>query len=132
MVGAKTSLETLIVNPMVDNNRTTTFPLRSLSPSAAANRIIVSSRHPYISRPGSGGTRSTDGSRSSHSRTMHISSIHMEAALHTLLKAENRAAELISEAREKRNELMRRTKRESQAEIEAFRRQREAQYQIKL
>jgi ATP synthase subunit G len=56
----------------------------------------------------------------------------MEPGLQSLLAAEGRAAEMIATAREKRNELMRKSNRESQAEIEAFRREREIQYKIKL
>jgi len=56
----------------------------------------------------------------------------MEPGLQSLLLAEGRAAEMIATARAKRNELMRQANRESQAEIEAFRRERELQYKIKL
>lgn len=112
-------------------------PNRSLSPSSLVNQVIVSSRHPYItdsSRPTS--TRSTSGSNSSNSRARQTfngrSSIQMEPGLQALLAAEGRAADMIATARAKRNELMRRSNRESQAEIDAFRRERETQYKIKL
>jgi ATP synthase subunit G len=56
----------------------------------------------------------------------------MEPGLQSLLIAEGKAAEMIATARTKRNELMRKAKQESQAEIEAFRQERERQYKIKL
>jgi len=112
-------------------------PNHSLSPSSLVNQVIVSSRHPYItdtSHPTS--TRSTGGSSSSNSRARQTSnghtSIQMEPGLQSLLAAEGRAAEMIATAREKRNELMRKSNRESQAEIEAFRHEHEIQYKIKL
>ncbi|CAF4954355.1 unnamed protein product, partial [Rotaria magnacalcarata] len=46
--------------------------------------------------------------------------------------AEGRAAATIVAARAKRNELLRQSNRESQIEIEAFRREREAQYKKKF
>jgi ATP synthase subunit G len=114
---------------MTDNNNLN--PKYSLSPSSFFNQVVVSTRHPYITdnscRPS---TRSTGGSSSSNSRAR--SSIQMEPGLQSLLLAEGRAAEMIATARAKRNELMRQANRESQAEIEAFRRERELQYKIKL
>jgi ATP synthase subunit G len=112
-------------------------PNRSLLPSAAVNQIVVSSRHPHVtdnSRRTS--TRSTGGSGSTNSRARHTSaghsSIQMEPGLQALFAAEGRAAEMIATARTKRTELLRQSKRESQAEIEAFRRKREVQYKLKL
>lgn len=109
----------------------------SLSPSSLINQVIVSSRHPYItnsSRPTS--TRSTGGSSCLNSRARPTSngrsSIQMEPGLQALLAAEGQATEIIAKARAKRNELMQQSNRESQVEIEAFRRQREAEYNIKL
>ncbi|CAF1092316.1 unnamed protein product [Rotaria sordida] len=134
---------------MTDNNlsgRTTNLnhkklspgpPIHSLSPSSAVNQIVVSSRHPYAtdnSRRTS--IRSTAGSSSSNSRIRHTSNGHstiqMEPGLQALFIAEGRAADMIATARLKRNELIRQSNRESQAEIEVFRQEREAQYRKKL
>ncbi|UJR38094.1 hypothetical protein I4U23_030774 [Adineta vaga] len=75
-------------------------------------------------------TRSANSSNTSHSRTHP--SIQMEPGLQALLTAEGQAAEMIARARAKRNELVRQAHRESQAEIEAFRQERIAQYKFKL
>ncbi|CAF0920809.1 unnamed protein product [Rotaria sp. Silwood1] len=103
-------------------------PVHLLSPSSAVNQIVVSSRRTSM--------RSTSGSSSSNSRTQHTSNGHstiqMEPGLQALFIAEGRAAEMIATARAKRNELMRQSNQESQAEIEAFRQEREAQYRKKL
>ncbi|CAF2915081.1 unnamed protein product [Rotaria sp. Silwood2] len=104
-------------------------PIRSLSPSAIVNQIVVSSRRTSM--------QSTSGSNSSNSRTRHTTSnghstIQMEPGLQALFIAEGRAAEMIATARAKRNELLRQSNRKSQAEIEAFRQERETQYRKKL
>lgn len=112
-------------------------PIRSLSPSSAIHQVVVSARHPHITdssrRPS---MRSTSGSSSSNSRVRQPfngpSSIQMEPGLQALLAAEGQAAQMIARARAKRNELMRQSNQESQVEIEAFRREREAQYKRKL
>ncbi len=119
--------------PRIDK-KTSQGPTRSLSP---VYPVAVSSLHPYITtstrRPS---MRSTSGSSSSNSRARQLSnghsSIQMEPGLQALLAAEGRATEMIATARAKRNELMRQSNRESQAEIEAFRRERQAQYKLKL
>lgn len=103
-------------------------PNHSLSPSSLFNQIVVSTRRPS--------TRSTGGSSSSNSRARSTangrSSIQMEPGLQSLLAAEGRAAEMIAIARAKRNELMQQANQESQAEIDAFRQERELQYRLKL
>ena len=112
-------------------------PTHLLSPSPAVNKVVVSSRHPHLTdnsrRPS---IRSTAGSSSANSRARHSSnghsSIQMEPGLQALLAAEGRAADMIATARAKRNALMRQSTQESQAEIEAFRQQREDQYKLKL
>jgi V-type H+-transporting ATPase subunit G len=103
-------------------------PIHSLSPLSLLNQITDSSHR--TRRRSIGGSSSTN-SRARHTSNGH-SSIQMESGLQALLAAEGRAAEMIARARAKRNELMRRSNRESQAEIEAFRQEREAQYKIKL
>ena len=112
-------------------------PIYSLFPSTPVNEAVVSSPHlctTDISRRTS--TPSTVRSTSSNSRARHAfnghSTIQMEPSLQALLAAEGQAAEMIARARVKRNELLRQSNRESQVEIEAFRREREAQYKVKL
>jgi ATP synthase subunit G len=103
-------------------------PNHSLPPSLLINQAVVSSHRPS--------TRSTGGSSPSNSRARRSSngrsSIQMEPGLQALLAAEGRAAEMIVTARTKRTELMRQANRESQVEIEAFRKECESQYQFKL
>jgi ATP synthase subunit G len=135
----------LCINEMTENNssgqrgnlnhkKSSQEPAHLLSPSAATNQIIVSSRHPHITdNSHRTSMRSTGGSGSSNSRARNgHSSIQMEPGLQSLLVAEGRAAEMIAAARVKRNELIRQSNHESQVEIEAFRLEREGQYRKKL
>ena len=56
----------------------------------------------------------------------------MEPRLQALLSAESQAADMIAAARVKRNQLMSQARRESQIELDAFRRKCEIRYQLKL
>ncbi|CAF3296169.1 unnamed protein product [Rotaria socialis] len=112
-------------------------PMRSSSPATAANQFLVSTRHPYTTdHARRTSVPSTVGGTLSNSRAQHTShghsTIQMEPGLQALLVAEGRAAATIVAARTKRNELLRQSNRESQIEIEAFRREREAQYKKKF
>jgi V-type H+-transporting ATPase subunit G len=129
--------ELFINKIMADHNtprndkKTSQGPNRSLSP---VHPVVVSSLHPYITTSTRRSSmRSTSGSSSRARQPSNgHSSIQMEPGLQALLAAERRATEMIATARAKRNELMRQSNRESQAEIEAFRRKRQAQYKLKL
>ena len=107
------------------------------SPASLIDQVIVSSRHPRSSDtscfPSPRSSRDSNSTNSRHRTATNVrSSIQMEPGLQSLLIAEGRAAEMIATARVKRNELLQQANRESEAEIEAFREERELQYQMKL
>lgn len=114
-------------------------PRRDSSPSPVSliNQVIVSSRHPHSNDPSRrSSVRSPSGSNSTNSRNRTTintrSSIQMEPGLQALLVAEGEAVEMIATARAKRIALLQQANRESEAEINAFRAERELQYQNKF
>ena len=122
---------------MSDNNQLPPRRDSSPSPVSLSNQVIVSSRHPRSNDPSRRPSlRSPSSSNSTNSRNRTTinarSSIQMEPGLQALLIAESQAAEMIATARAKRIALLEQANQESEAEINAFRTERELQYRKKF